>query len=177
MFFLLLLPIVAAALITAAFLNPVAISFLLDTNRMDMSAEARWKPFVRAEARIINYRLFVTAYLFRKKIYAGFIRQGEKERSHRALFESMYLSDTAVRIFYGFHEPHLTGLFSGAADFVAALLRKADIELAPDFTPDNEFLRVEAKTKLIAGKTLINMVGNKFARIGRRKKYGSTQFN
>ncbi|NLA87396.1 MAG: hypothetical protein GX847_09010 [Clostridiales bacterium] len=177
MLFLLLLLLIATAFITAFFLNPVAVSFLLDTDQMDMLATASWKPLVRAEARIINYRLFVTVYLRRIRIYAGFIKPQKKGRSGKAFFESMDLSNTAVRISCGLHEPHLTGLFSGAADFATALVRTADIELEPVFTPCNEFLRIDAKTELNAGKTLFNMLRKKFAQIRRRNNYGSTQFN
>jgi len=175
MFFLLLLLIIAAAVLVAVFLKPVAISFLFDTNEMVMYAAAGWMRFVWVEARIIDYHLYITVFLFRKKIYAGFRKSRKKGRSVTAFFESMSLSNTSARISYGFYEPHLTGVFSAAADFAAALIRTADIELEPEFSPESEFLRIEAATHLNAGQTLFNMLKKKITR--RRKNYGSAQLN
>ncbi|NMA24800.1 MAG: hypothetical protein GX936_03945 [Clostridiales bacterium] len=169
--FLLLLPlIIAAAVLIAVFLKPVAVSFVFDTNEMDMYATAEWMRFVRVEARIIDYRLHITVFLFRKKISSGFVKPGKKGR-RSALIESMSLSNTSAKISYGFHEPHLTGIFGAAADFAAALVKTADIELEPEFRPDNEFLRIEAATDLNAGKTLFNMLRKKIT--GRRERYGT----
>ena len=62
-------------------------------------------------------------------------------------------------------------IFVAAADFAAALVKTADIELEPEFRPDNEFLRIEAATDLNAGKTLFNMLRKKIT--GRRESYGT----
>ena len=177
MYILLFLLIIAAAVLVAVFFKPVVIAFLLDTNHMDMYATADWMPSIRVEIRIIDYRLSVTVSLFRKNIYTGFLKHEKKGRAEKLLIESLQLSNTAVKIAYGFQEPYLTGIFSAAADFAAALIRTADIELAPVFNAGNDFLRIDAKTELNAGKTLINMLRKKFARTGRRKNYGSAQFN
>lgn len=174
MFFLLLLLTIAAAVLVAVFFKPVAVSFIFDTNEMDMYATAGWMRFVRVEARIIDYRLHITVFLLRKKISSGFVKSGKKGRP-AALFESMSLSNTTAKISYGFNEPHLTGIFSAAADFAAALIKTADIELEPEFQTDNEFLRIEAATDLNAGKTLFNMLKKKIT--GRRRNYGTAKFN
>lgn len=173
MFFLLLLLFIIAIIIIVVFFEPIVISFFLDTNKMDMHATVKWIPFIRIEGRVINYRLFITAYFFRKKIYAKFMKPREKGKSRKALFESMELSNTSAQITYGFNEPHLTGVFCGAADFIGSLIRSADIELEPVFIPENEFLRITAKTYLNAGRTLINMLSTKFRNTRRRKSYGS----
>lgn len=172
MYLLLLFLFIVAAIIIAVFLEPVAISFFLDTNKMDMHTTARWIPFIKIEARVINYRLFITVYFFRKKIYARFMKPGKKGKSRKALFEAMALSNTSAKISYGFNEPFLTGIFSGATDFIASLIISADIELEPEFIPENEFLRMTAKTYLNAGKTLINMLKSKFQNAKRRRNYG-----
>lgn len=173
MYFLLLFLSLIAAVVIAVFFEPVAISCYFDTEKMDMHASAKWVPFVRIEASVLDYRLFITVYFFRAKIYAKLMKPGKKGKSRKALFQSLALSKTGARITYGFNEPFLTGLFCGAADFLASLINSADIELEPVFIPENEFLRITAKTQLNAGKTFINMLRIKFQTARRRKIYGS----
>jgi hypothetical protein len=172
MFILLLLLILIIAVIIAVFVKPVAVSFLLDTNQMDMHAQATWMP-VKVEASVKDYRLFIRVLLFRKKVYAGFLKPGKKRRKGRVQLEALDLSNTRAFVAYGFNEPYLTGIFSAAADITASLLNAADIELEPAFIPDNEFLKIEARTDLNAGKTLIRILRKKLQRTGRKTHYGS----
>lgn len=173
MYFLLLFLFLIAAIVMAIFFEPVSILFFLDTDKMDMHTSVKWIPFIRIEARVNHYRPFITVYFFRTKIYAGFLKQGKKSKSRKALFETMALSNTSAKISYGLSEPYLTGLFCGAADFIAVLIRSADIALEPEFIPENEFLKISAKTQLNAGKTFINMLRKNIQNSRRRNNYGS----
>lgn len=172
MYFLLLFLSIIAVFIIALFFEPVAIYFSLDTDKMDMHALAKWTRIIKIQARVINNHLFITAYILRLRIYAGHLKPGKKSGSKKTLFEALDLSRTHAKISYGFSEPYLTGIFCAAADFAASLLQSADIELEPEFLPENEYLIIAAETQLNAGKTLINMIRMKFENAKRRKNYG-----
>ncbi len=177
MYFLLLLLSLLAVVIIAAFFEPVVISFFFDTNEMDMYAVARWIPFIRIVARIIEFRLHITVFVLRKKMVAGFMKPSKKSRSKKKLFDTLALSNTSATISYGFNEPYLTGIFCTAAEFAATLIRSADIALEPVFYTENDFLKISAKTELNTGKTLINMLRTKFISTRRRKNYGPAELN
>jgi len=172
MYFLLLFLSIIAVLLIAIFFEPVAISFSLDTNKMDMNMSAKWMRFIRVETRVVNYRLFITVYFLGKKIGAGFKRPKKKGMSGKELAGSLHLSRTRANISYGFREPFLTGIFCAVADFAASLIESADIALQPEYVPENEYLIITAKSELNAGKTLINMLRIKTAKTRRRKNYG-----
>lgn len=176
MYFLLLILFIIAALIIVLIFKPLVISFYLDTDKMDMHALARWHP-IRIEAKIINYRIFMRVFLFSKRIYARFLKSQKEKRSKTDLFRAMALSDTMIKISYGLNEPYLTGVFSGAAHFIKSLISTADIELEPEFIPENEFLRIKANTSLNIGRTLLNLLKLKFKNARRRKNYGSAEFS
>lgn len=161
-----------AILVTAIFIEPMRISFFLDTDRLDMHANARWTRNITLEARIIDYHMFLTCWLFRKKIFARFLKRGKKVKSRENLFKALALSDSEVKISYGLSEPSLTGIFCAVADFAVALIRNVGIELEPDFFPEREFLHVKAVTSLNLGDTVLNLIKSKFTK--RRKNYGST---
>jgi hypothetical protein len=160
-----------AILFAAVFLEPVRIHFYLDTDELDMHATARWTSMLSLNARVINYRLFITVRLFGKKVSAQFLKKGKKARTGTNIFEALALSDTRVEVSYGLNDPFLTGIFCAAADFAGALMRNAGITLEPDFLPDSEFLRVAAATSLNIGDTIVNLVKLKLRK--RRTKYGS----
>ena len=163
--------ILLAIFIIIMFAEPVRISFLLDTDRLEMSAKGRWTAIAAFEARIIDYRLFVTVRLFGWKIFTGFLKKTGSKRPVSSVFQALALSDTSVEIAWGLNAPHLTGIFCAAAEFAGRLLRDADIALEPDFVPDREYLHLTAKTSLNLGKTVVNML--RVSRAKRRKGYGS----
>jgi hypothetical protein len=167
-----LIIILLAILAVVVFLEPVRITFLLDTDRLDMHAIARWAPFAALEARIIDYRLFVTVRLFGKKIVARYMKKDGNKKPRASHFEALALSGTTVKISCGLSEPHLTGIFCAAADFAGALIRDVGIELEPEFFPDREFLHLEAATSLNIGRTIIRLI--KASILRRRNNYGST---
>lgn len=141
-----------------------------------MCAAARWMPF-RIEARVRDFRVFISVLFFGKRIYNGYMKQRKKSRKGKAVYEALDLSNTRAKISYGFNEPYLTGIFCAASGFGTVLFRSADIELDPVFFPEDEFLRIDAGTDINAGKTLVNMLKNKIANTGRRKNYGPAQSN
>ncbi|MEL4106471.1 hypothetical protein AAFA46_06500 [Oscillospiraceae bacterium WX1] len=173
MVFVWLVILLLTILIAAFFIEPVRISFFLDTDGPDMHANARWTRNITIEARIIDYQLFLTCRLFRKKIFAQFLKKrGKNAKSGANIFKALALSDSDVKISYGLSEPSLTGIFCAVADFFAALIQNVGIELEPDFFPEREYLHVKAGTSLNLGNTAINLIKSKFLK--RRKKYGST---
>ena len=162
MYVFLLVLVIFAAIAAVLFFEPVRISFSLDTDKPDMYARMRWLSFIGVDARLINYRLFITARLFSRKVAERFINKGNKSKSRYGVVKALALSDTRVKMAYGLNEPFLTGIFCAAADFAGALINNAGIELDPHFIPDQEFVRIKAATSLNLGKTFINLAIQKF---------------
>jgi hypothetical protein len=175
MYVLLLIICILAIAAAAIFFEPVRITFLLDTDRLDMRALARWRPLLGIGAQIVDYRLYLTVRLFGWKIWSGFRKKGAGNGARGSLLKSMALSDTRVRISCGLSQPHVTGIFCAAVDFAGALISNVGIELEPEFVPDREFIRIRAVTSLNIGKTLVNLIKPKSNRARRRKIYGSAE--
>lgn len=170
MYFLLLFLFIAVILLASAFYEPVAVSFLLDTDRMDMHAKALWLRFIKVEARPVEYSVFIRVYLFNMKIYSGSVKPKNKMKSKRDMIKSLELSDTAISISYGITNPFLLGVFSAAAGIISSLIDASQLDLEPSFITGTEYLTVAAKTKIMTGKTLINMLRIKLNNT-RRKIY------
>ncbi|NMA38515.1 MAG: hypothetical protein GX942_09475 [Papillibacter sp.] len=170
MYFLLLFLFIAVILLVSAFYEPVAVSFLLDTDRMDMHAKALWMRFIKVEAKPLEFSVYITVYIFNKKIYSGLVKRKNKKISKRDMLKSLKLSDTAISIRYGITNPFLLGIFSAAAGIISSLISARLVELEPCFVTGTEYLTIAGKTKIMTGKTLINMLRIKLNNT-RRKIY------
>ena len=161
-----------ALVVILVFTQPVRISFILDTDRLDMHALARWTPVTALEARIVDSRLHVTVRLFGRKILARVIRRGARQGTAASMYKALAISGTTVNIACGLNAPHLTGYICAAAEAAGALVNSAGIEIEPDFFPDREYIRLRAATSLNIGRTLVNLI--RASLFKRRKRYGST---
>jgi hypothetical protein len=141
MIILMLVLLLAAVLIIAAFTEPVRIRFQLDSSVMDMRAQIKWL-VVRAEARVIDYKVHLEVYAAGLRVYSDFLkkkgRQGgaalwQNASKLSAKVKALDLQDTRIRISYGLNEPLLTGIFCAAIAFIEELLQYADIEQSPEF--------------------------------------------
>jgi hypothetical protein len=169
MYFLLLFLFLAVIFIVSLLYEPVSVSFLLDTVKMDMHAAARWTQNLRIEARTVNYSLLIRVYLYGLKVYSGSLKK--RVKSGRKILSSLKLTDTAVKINCGFREPLLLGFFCAGAGIIASLLKPKYMVLEPEFTTGDEYLVIKAKTKLQTLETLKNMLRMKSQSTTRRKSY------
>jgi hypothetical protein len=168
---------VLTALLALVLTVPVRISFLLDTTKEEMSVCGRWLGFVRIEGTVSGGRVRVTVRLLSICLYSGSPKRkrGGRRLSVRSVLDAAALSGTRVRFTYGSTEPHRTGFFCAAGEFIRTLLRTADVEVDPVFLPQEEFLTVEASTRLNTGKTLFNLLAARrhYKKPRRRHRYGS----
>lgn len=171
---------ILAALIAAVFIAPVGIDFLFDTVAASVSLRARWLGVVRGEGTAAGGHIHLTLRLFSARLYAGPLRpkRGADSFSLRALLNAAVLSDIRIRFSYGSDEPHLTGYFCAAGEFLRTLLAQlptADVVIEPEFLPQEEFLTVAARARLNAGRTLWNLLKMRFhiKKPRRRHRYGS----
>lgn len=168
---------VLSVLLAAALLVPVRISFLLDTTKEEMTIGGRCLGVIRIEGTVSGGRIQVMVRLFSIRIYSGCpkAKRGRRKLSVRSLLDAAALAGTRVRFTYGSTEPHRTGFFCAAGEFIRTLLRTADVAVEPVFLPENEFLTVEASTRLNVGKTLLNLLAARLhtKKPRRRHRYGS----
>jgi hypothetical protein len=157
MLILLIIACIIAFIIIAVFYAPVKIYCLLDTEIPDMSIRASWLSFLRVTARVIEYRLYIQVFLFNLNIVSRYLKSKGKRQRPADLIRAPELHGTEIKIRYGLNEPNLTGIFFSAAEFIAALIDGARVEIYPDFLPIIEFLRVEAATNLNIGRTVLNL--------------------
>jgi hypothetical protein len=148
--------------------KPLRVSFLLDSDEMKMMATMTWLRIIKAEVMIVEYKPHISLYFRDKKIYSKIRKMKEKAGGNS--WRALSLHDSKIRTFYGLSQPHLTGIFYAAANFLSSLTKTIEIEQYPEYAPLNEYLRIEAKTSVNLGKSLFNLIRLKMNRKKRREK-------
>lgn len=175
MYIVLSLVLLIIIFICLIFTKPVKISFLLDSDKIDMHVSMTWLPLLKIEAKTIHLRAHISVYIFSKKIISKFIKK--RRGVDKSVLKALSLQNTCIRTFYGLNEPHLTGMLYGAIGFISSLIEIEALEQFPEFVPINEYLRIEANSKLNVGKTIVNLIQIKFEKSKGRKNYGSVKLN
>ncbi|MGE4485703.1 MAG: hypothetical protein AB7C97_11400 [Oscillospiraceae bacterium] len=175
MYFVILLVILIAAIIFLTFAYPVKVSFLLDSDAMDMHLLMKWLSILKIEVNIIGIRAHISVFIFNMKIVSKFL--ANKRGSGKIVLKALSFQDTCIRTLYGLNSPHLTGIFYGAVSFISSLINVRELEQHPEFIPSKEYLRIEASSDLNAGKTMVNLIKLKFKKSKERKNYELVKFN
>jgi hypothetical protein len=157
-----------AILIYLIFEKPLRVFFLLDSDEMKMMATMTWLKILKAEVTVVDFKPHISLYFRGKKIYSK-IRK-KKMKADKSSWRALSLHDSKIRTFYGLSQPHLTGIFFAAANFLSSLTETIEIEQFPEYAPLNEYLRIEAETSVNLGKTLFNLISLKINRKRRREK-------
>lgn len=159
MYFLLLLLLICALLITFAFTNPLSIYFLLDSERMDMHLTAVWLSLFKITAKPENSKMKISVYILNQKVMTKIPRK--KKKANLTLLRALSLQDNQIEIFYGLNEPQIAGLVCGVLSSLREVLRIPGLRQYPNFLPENEYLRISANVRLNLGKTLVNLMSMK----------------
>jgi len=161
-----------AIFIYLVFTKPVEISFWLGSNEMDMNLDMSWLKFIRIRAETVEYRTYVSAYIFKSRLYYKLLKKNGK-KFDTDMLRALSLSDTRLETHYGLSEPHITGIVFGALSFIASMVGVESFEQYPEFISNGEYLQVDGSSKLNIGKTIKNYVQLKLRERKRRKNYGS----
>ncbi len=152
--------ILFAVLIILAFVFPVNVDLLIDSGEMNMQMSLSWIHVIRIQAETIQNRMRVSVLLLKAKVFSRLSEKGKEKtkRENRTVFKALSLEDTHVKASYGFNEPYLTGILCGAISCAEALIKKTTFEQIPEFFPAQEFIKIEVRSKLNAGKTALNFI-------------------
>lgn len=174
MLLFLILVLIIAVLVYLIFARPVELSFWLSSGETDMELHVSWLRFLRAIVKRVNSRTHVAAYVFKGRIYSGFLKKTGKGFNSEVI-KALSLSDTEVKTSYGLSGPHITGILFGVLSAVASVVGLERFEQYPEFFSGEEYLQIEGSSKLNIGRTVANYVRSKLKKRKRRKISWITQ--
>lgn len=158
MYIIFILFLLLATLILLAYLMPLNIIFVFDSDAMNMQLSMTWLKKLNIRAEIIRLKPHISVFLFNKKL-VSFIKEKKKKRSGvSGIIKSLELNDTNVKMFYGFDKPFMTGIIFSVLGFITSLFRIDRFEQYPEFVPANEYLKIEATTQMNIGKTISKLI-------------------
>lgn len=151
---------------------PIVLYFTFDTNREIMRLSVYWlRPFIKATVKMADFKPTVTVFIFNKRVYSKAI---ERKQAHkydwRSLPAALKLKETKIKTRYGMSNPFSTGIFCGAVETLRAMLGLDNFEHHADFLSENEFVFIEAQSKLNIGKTLFNLLKLKPVNLGMKRR-------
>lgn len=141
----------------------VLIDIQLDTNQNKMNLLFYWLyPMFKAKVVMENLKPKITIYLFKKKIFTKTIKvkKGVKKPAF-SYYKFLVLKDSNVSIQYGLNNPFSTGITAGLIEIIQTYFNNIPITQVPDFVPSNDYVTLEASTKINVGKTLAKIVRSK----------------
>ncbi len=153
------------------FVKPLKVSFLLDSNEMELHTLVLWKPVFMVKVRMVCSKPHITIYCFNLQVLSK-IKQKRKNRKNQTIdiFRALDLKDTEVKLFYGISDPFITGILFTALAMINTMTKIETFEQFPSFCPNQDYLRLEGKTNINIGKTIINFVRLKSKKQGVNEK-------
>ncbi|MDP4151848.1 MAG: hypothetical protein Q8865_00205 [Bacillota bacterium] len=179
LFFLLLAVIFIVLLLE----EPLTVTFLIDTDNEDARVLIKWlDPFFNARVKMVNYRPFLSIYIFKLKVYSKAVKsrkkQGKSKGKGISIIRSLYLQDSYANMYYNLGDPFLTAVTDGALLISGTYLSKMEINQIPDFYPDHAYIYFEGGTEIDLVKSWIRYNHAKEnQKVKRREEYGSVQFS
>lgn len=152
-----LLFFVLLVLLCLAAVNPLRVSFLLDSIREDARLILCWTPpLLNITVEMRGGRPQYSVYLFHRPIFQKRVLKRKRKGNQPALLRALSLSHTRAQIQFGLQDPSQTGLLCGALGLLGSYLHADDLELHPDFIPNQEYLRLRATTNVNLMATVVN---------------------
>lgn len=152
-------------LVYLIFIKPVKISFVFDTDRIDMHMNLRWLfPFLDINVIMQDYKPLATVYIFRKKLFSKIINKRLSMQSNAENTELLqsynYLSlkNSYINTFYSLYDPFVTSIVNIALYFAKSLTNKIRIVQNPNFIADHAYIALEAGTNLNVGKSVTQLI-------------------
>lgn len=164
--------LIIAVFVYLIYTNPVKLFLRLSSGEMEMKLNMSWLNFLRITAKTVDFRIHVTAHVFKARIYSGFIKKTGKSFNGDIL-KALSLDNTELKTYYGLNEPHMTGILFGALSFIVSMAGVQRFEQYPQFISEDEYLHIEGSSELNIGKTGTNYVRLKLRERKRRRNHGS----
>lgn len=155
MYFILFLFLVLMILLVLAYSEPLNIKFIFNSTDADMHLAMVWLRDIKINAVIKELRPYVSVFVFDREVMSRFLK---KRKGQGGTITALALHDTDVRISYGLNSFAATGLISAALGVLGSVGKIDHFEQIPEFLPADEYLKIDAATKLNIGKTVSNMI-------------------
>lgn len=177
MYFLLFIFLIIGVLAAFLYYVNIKIYFTFNTNSDEVYLIFNWlTPFLKAEINVYNYLLYLSIFLFKKKIYRKQIKVSKrKHRPSVFSYNTLDFNNSYAAVYYGLNNPYTTGIATGVIQSILFFADEMHIDYFPDFLPEKEYIIIKARTEINVGKSIKKGVRKLNAnRINkRRKKYGA----
>lgn len=148
-------------------LVPLKIMFNSDEN-FDFHILITWlKPFLKVIIQNKDTVIFMSVYLFNKKILTKPVRaKARKEKKSNIKNKLYYLRQIKPYYFnvytsYGFKDPSITGIICGIINSFEELLDLENICNEPNFITENDYFNVNGIVKLHVVSVIINLFSSR----------------
>lgn len=117
-------------------------------------------PLLKATVDMENGTFYLSVYLLKLKLFTSkLIRR--KISNIKRLFKSVRMTDLELSSSYGFKDPSVTGLISGAYGILSSFVHIRRLTLIPDFLSDEHYFLVDASANIKVGHTIWDYLRNR----------------
>lgn len=177
MYFFLFIVLFLVMIVYSMFDKLLVLSFELDTNRNDMHLIIYWLyPIFMAKVIMSEYSPQLNVYLFNLRIFSKNMQV--KSQQNKSFIQYLELEETYANLYYGLSNPFNTAITTSIIQMIKTFTPDVCIIQYPDFISGEEYIVMQAGSKLNIGKTIIRFVRIKSFQnnMKRSDKHGSTQY-
>ncbi len=132
---------------------------VLNSNTMKMHISAL-NSLIRVVVDMENGTPYLTVYLLRARLFS--VKLARKKASHMCgMAKNIKIENLDVSASYGFNDPFMTAMASGAFGALASLFRINSLVLAPNFMSDEQYALMDASANIKVGHTIWGYLTNK----------------
>lgn len=137
----------------------VKIHAILTSNTMKMNISAL-NSLIRAVVDLESGTPYLTVYLLRARLFS--VRLVRNKASHMGrMAQNIKIENLDVSASYGFNDPFITAMASGALGALASFFRINSLVLAPNFMSDEQYALMDASANIKVGHTIWGYLTNK----------------
>ena len=163
-------------LLAVALFRPVRFraELTVDSDRTDVKIFLLY-PFFNLNIFIKGSEAFVTAYLFKLRVYRSKLGGKKKAKVNlKDLIMSADIFDVSADTYFGLDSPFATGMACGVFGMVSSILRADKMNLYPSFVPGQSFIHIDAAASINIGNTIVNFAENKKIKHRRQSVWSKT---
>ncbi|GAA0181543.1 hypothetical protein SH2C18_40650 [Clostridium sediminicola] len=163
MYFILFLISILVIILVLIAIVPLQILFNSDEN-IDFHMEISWlKPLFKAIILNKDTNIFLTIYLFNKKISTKPLKAKKEKNSNNYKDKFYYLKQlkpyySHIDASYGFQDPSTTGIIFGIVNSLTKFLNLRNINNEANFTSEENYFNIDGIIKLNIATTIIKLL-------------------
>ena len=156
------LVIILTFLILLLFLAALKVKLVFDSINSDLNMSLLWLyPLFKVFVTPKDSKPLIILYLFNKEIFRKKLKKSNNSSANFRLVKSANPKDVNINANYGFKDPFITGVACGALNVASQFINIESLNNNPDFTPDQDYVYMDATAKVNLGSMIVNLLKQK----------------